>query len=164
MTGFSRMRMRACLAGGVLCAAAAAAQQVEVKLTLAYNGFVVGEPVLVEVELLNATRNPVDLTGAVLTDALRVGKKVIVGFPNFAHYAARLQLFFGGRTPMTKDLPYQWHETPNLHFLSTTDFVDYCRSQEITILGSVYVGKKRRVMFLPNLFAQTAVFVITKTN
>ncbi|MDX9866368.1 MAG: hypothetical protein RBT78_00430 [Kiritimatiellia bacterium] len=61
MTGFSRMRMRACLAGGVLCAAAAAAQQVEVKLTLAYNGFVVGEPVLVEVELLNATRNPVEV-------------------------------------------------------------------------------------------------------
>ena len=53
----------------------------------------------------------------VFTDSLRVGKKVIVGFPNFAHFTARLQLGFKGRAPVTPALPYAWFDTPNLHFL-----------------------------------------------
>ncbi|MBU4179210.1 MAG: methionine biosynthesis protein MetW, partial [Actinobacteria bacterium] len=53
----------------------------------------------------------------VLEEALSVSRKTIVGFSNFAHYRARYQIFFKGRTPVTASLPYEWHDTPNLHFL-----------------------------------------------
>jgi methionine biosynthesis protein MetW len=98
----------------------------------------------------------------VLTDALRVGKKVIIGFPNFAYFKSRLQIFFGGRTPVTSSLPYQWYETPNLHFLSISDFIEYCRKNKIKIEESVFIGNKKRVISFPNLFALNGLFLITK--
>lgn len=98
----------------------------------------------------------------VLTDALRVGKKVIVGFPNFTYYKSRLQMFFQGRTPVTGALPYQWYETPNLHFLSITDFKRYCRLKDINIERAVCIGQARKVPVLPNLFAQAGIFLISK--
>ena len=98
----------------------------------------------------------------VLDDALRVGKKVVVGFPNFAHYKARLQMFFQGKAPVTGGLPYQWYETPNLHFLSIHDFRNYCRSKQISIERCICIGEKRRVPLLPNLLAQTGIFLISR--
>jgi methionine biosynthesis protein MetW len=97
----------------------------------------------------------------VLREALRVGKKVIIGFPNFAHYQARLQIFFRGRTPVTTSLPYEWHDTPNLHFLSISDFIEYCRRKNIKLEKVAFVGKKRRIKILPNLFALTGIFLIS---
>jgi len=97
----------------------------------------------------------------VLREALRVGRKVIVGFPNFAHYQARLQIFFTGKTPVTPSLPYEWHDTPNLHFLSISDFVEYCRQRKITLEEVAFVGKKRKIRILPNLFALTGIFLIS---
>jgi methionine biosynthesis protein MetW len=111
--------------------------------------------------ILNQTLQQVNHLDAVLKDALRVGKKVIVGFPNFVYWKARLQLFFRGRVPVTSSLPYSWYETPNLHFLSIYDFIDYCRSKNITIERSEYLGGKKRVGILPNLFAQTGIFLIS---
>jgi methionine biosynthesis protein MetW len=96
----------------------------------------------------------------VLTEAMRVGRRVIVGFPNFAHYQARFQIFFTGKTPVTPSLPYEWHDTPNLHFLSISDFVDYCRKRSIKIEKTVFIGKHRKVKILPNLFALTGIFLI----
>jgi len=98
----------------------------------------------------------------VLDDALRVGKKVVLGFPNFAYYKARLQMFFQGKAPVTGSLPYQWYETPNLHFLSIHDFKNYCRSKQINIERCVCIGEKRRVPLLPNLLAQTGIFLISR--
>ena len=80
--------------------------------------------------ILNQSMQQILHVDKVLADALRVGKKVIVGFPNFAHYKSRLQMFFRGRAPVTEALPYQWYETPNLHFLSVLDFKKYCRTNE----------------------------------
>lgn len=112
--------------------------------------------------VLNQSMQQILHVDKVLTDALRVGKKVIVGFPNFAYYRSRLQMFFQGKAPVTASLPYQWYETPNLHFLSITDFKDYCRSKQINIERSVCIGENRKIPFLPNLFAQTGVFLISK--
>ena len=112
--------------------------------------------------VLNQSLQQILHVDKVLIDALRVGKKVIVGFPNFAHYKSRLQMFFQGRTPVTGSLPYQWYETPNLHFLSISDFKKYCRIKEINIERSVCIGQVRRIPFLPNLFAQTGIFLISK--
>ncbi|MFA6129881.1 MAG: methionine biosynthesis protein MetW [Candidatus Omnitrophota bacterium] len=112
--------------------------------------------------VLNQSLQQILHVDKVLIDALRVGKKVIVGFPNFAHYRSRLQMLFLGRTPVTGALPYQWYETPNLHFLSISDFKNYCRIKGINIERSVCTGQLRRVHFLPNLFAQTGIFLIAK--
>lgn len=112
--------------------------------------------------VLNQSMQQILHVDKVLCDALRVGKKVIVGFPNFAYYKSRLQMFFQGRSPVTASLPYQWYETPNLHFLSITDFKNYCRLKKINIERSVCIGEKRKILFLPNLFAQTGIFLISK--
>ncbi len=112
--------------------------------------------------VLNQSMQQILHVDKVLSDALRVGRKVVVGFPNFAYYRSRLQMFFQGRSPVTASLPYQWYETPNLHFLSITDFKDYCRLKKINLERSVCIGEKRKIPFLPNLFAQTGIFLISK--
>lgn len=112
--------------------------------------------------VLNQSMQQILHVDKVLTDALRVGKKVVVGFPNFAYYKSRLQMFFQGRAPVTEGLPYQWYETPNLHFLSITDFRNYCRSKNINIEQSIGIGENKRIPFLANLFAQTGIFLISK--
>lgn len=97
----------------------------------------------------------------VLKEALRVGREVIIGFPNFAHYGARLQLFFRGKTPVTSSLPYEWYDTPNLHFLSISDFIEYCHQRNIKITKTAFVGKKGEIRIFPNLFALTGIFLIS---
>lgn len=112
--------------------------------------------------IINQTFQQVKKPGVVLREAIRVGKKVIIGIPNFAYIKARFQMFFGGRTPVTPSLPFEWHDTPNLHFLSILDFIEYCRKQNIHIENARFIGKKRRIRILPNLFAETGIFVILK--
>ena len=111
--------------------------------------------------ILNQSMQQILHVDRVLQDALRVGKKVIVGFPNFVYYRSRLQILFGGRTPVNASLPYQWHETPNLHFLSILDFIEYCRKKKIKIEHRAFLGKDQRVYFFPNAFAQTGIFLIS---
>ena len=96
----------------------------------------------------------------VLTEAMRIGRRVIVGIPNFAHYHARIQIFFKGRTPVTPSLPYEWHDTPNLHFLSILDFTRYCQGRGFQIEKKAFVGERGRVTIFPNLFALTGIFLI----
>jgi methionine biosynthesis protein MetW len=112
--------------------------------------------------ILNQSVQQLKHVETALFDALRVGKKVIIGFPNFAYCSARLRLFFKGRAPITASLPYTWYETPNLHFLSIFDFQDYCKEKDITIERSVYLTGNKRVVILPNLFANIGIFVISK--
>jgi methionine biosynthesis protein MetW len=111
--------------------------------------------------ILNQSFQQVKKPEAVLKEALRVGKKVIIGIPNFAHINARFQIFFRGRTPVTGALPYEWHDTPNLHFLSILDFVNYCKRRNIAVEKAYYIGSRRKVAVLPNLFSQTGIFVIS---
>jgi methionine biosynthesis protein MetW len=114
--------------------------------------------------ILNQSFQQVKKPDAVLKEALRVGKKVIIGIPNFAHFNARFQIFFRGRTPVTGALPYEWHDTPNLHFLSILDFMNYCKKRNMTIEEAYFIGSKRKVKLFPNLFAQTGIFVISGTS
>ena len=112
--------------------------------------------------ILNQSFQQVKSADLVLKEALRVGREVIAGFPNFAHYQARLQIFFKGKTPVTPSLPYEWHDTPNLHFLSISDFIEYCHQRHIKLEKAAFVGKKRRIKIFPNLFALTGIFLISK--
>ena len=112
--------------------------------------------------ILNQTMQQAKKADFVIQESLRVGRKLIVGFPNFAYFKARVSIFFRGKTPITKSLPYHWYDTPNLHFLTISDFKDYCKEKNIKITDAYYLGHSRVVRFWPNLFALNAIFVLEK--
>jgi len=112
--------------------------------------------------ILNQSMQEVKKVDLVLREALRVGKKVIVGFPNFAHIRARMRIFFQGKTPITESLPYRWYDTPNLHFLTISDFQSYCQNTGVRILRAYFLGHNRTISLWPNLLALNAIFEITK--
>lgn len=112
--------------------------------------------------ILNQSLQQLKHVETVLNDALRVGKKVIIGFPNFAYYKARLRLFLKGRAPVTASLPFTWYETPNLHFLSIYDFLDYCKEKNITIGKKIYLAGNNDVKILPNLLANIGIFLVSR--
>jgi methionine biosynthesis protein MetW len=114
--------------------------------------------------VLNQTFQQVRKPGFALKEALRVGKQVIVGFPNFCHIRSRLQILLRGRVPVTTSLPYEWYDTPNLHFLSIANFTDYCRKRGVRVEGWAFTAGDRRVKILPNLFAETGLFLLSKTS
>ena len=110
--------------------------------------------------ILNQSLQQVVKLESVLKETLRVGEKVIVAIPNFAYYKARLQIFFGGRTPVTPSLPNMWYDTPNLHFLSISDFLAYCHRSNYYIKKTIYLDNNRIIRLFPNLFAQIGIFLI----
>jgi methionine biosynthesis protein MetW len=112
--------------------------------------------------ILNQSMQEVKKVDSVIQDAMRIGNKVIVGFPNFAYIKSRLMLFFRGRSPITGSLPYLWFDTPNVRFLSITDFKNFCEEKNIRIVEAHYLGEKEVVHICPNLLAMNAIFVLTK--
>ncbi len=112
--------------------------------------------------ILNQSMQEVKNVDYLLKEALRVGRKVVVGLPNFAHFRARIMLALGGRAPITEALPHRWHDTPNVRFLSILDFKEFCRSKGFRILKVVPLGVHRPVICCPNLFALNAVFILAK--
>jgi homoserine O-acetyltransferase len=114
--------------------------------------------------ILSQTVQTLNNPEKVLTELLRVGRKVIVSFPNFAHWRCRAQLFLGGNTPVTKHLPFDWHNTPNIHCLSLKDFEQFCKKLGITIEKRIPLVKTRLspVKFAPNFFAGQAIYVTSK--
>ncbi len=111
--------------------------------------------------ILNQTFQQVKNPVFVLKEALRVGRKTIVGFPNFVQASARLQIFFKGKVPVTNALPYEWYDTPNLHFLGISDFKNYCMKNNIRIDRSVFIKKNKEIRLFPNLFAEIGLFLLS---
>jgi homoserine O-acetyltransferase len=116
--------------------------------------------VIILSQTLQTLKNPQN----VFKELLRVGKKVIISFPNFAHWQCRLQLLLKGRAPVTCQLPYSWHDTPNIHFLSLKDFDRFCASLGAKIENRIPLIKSRisPVKFASNLFAEQAIYVTSK--
>jgi methionine biosynthesis protein MetW len=104
----------------------------------------------------------------IIGEMLRVGKQGIVSFPCFSHYAIKAQLLFRSRAPVTKELPYQWYDTPNIRVITLKDFRRFCSDRGITILKEIAVashpgaGSGRIVRFLPDWFARYGVFLISR--
>ncbi|HPC96070.1 MAG TPA: homoserine O-acetyltransferase [Sedimentisphaerales bacterium] len=100
----------------------------------------------------------------VLRDLLRVGRRVIVSFPNFAHWRSRVQLLCRGKAPVTRHLPFGWHNTPNIHCLSLKDFEEFCEHLGAWIERRVPLVKTRPspVRVWPNLLAEQVIYVIRK--
>ncbi|MCJ7728229.1 MAG: methionine biosynthesis protein MetW [Actinobacteria bacterium] len=112
--------------------------------------------------ILNQSMQETKKIEFVLQESLRVGRKVIIGFPNFAYIRSRFDLFFRGKAPVTPSLPYSWYESPNVHFLSLKDFKNYCKEKGINILETYYLGKNNIIRLFPNLLAPNAIFVISR--
>lgn len=115
-------------------------------------------------QTLQATHNP----RHVLEQLLRIGERVIVSIPNFGYWRVRLSLLLRGRMPITKELPYHWYNTPNIHFCTIADFVDLVGEVGAMIESAVALKRSGRPssVKLPwwvwNLFGQQAVFVLQR--
>jgi len=113
-------------------------------------------------QTLQATREPRE----VLKQMLRVGKRAIVSFPNFAHWHVRLRLVFGGRMPETASLPHKWYNTPNIHLCSIDDFRALCADMGVRIERAIVLNRNSRPINLPpllgNLFGEQAVFMLRR--
>jgi methionine biosynthesis protein MetW len=109
--------------------------------------------VVLQIDTLQHLRN----AEVMLRETARVGKTGIVAFPNFAHWPNRLSIL-RGRMPVTRRLPYQWYDTPNIRVGTFKDFEVLATRNSLTILDAFGLqdGRERRV--LPNLTASTAVF------
>ena len=117
--------------------------------------------------ILNQTLQTTEKSDYVIEEMLRVGKKVVVSFPNFAYWKIRSYLFFKGKMPSSKILPFSWYDTPNIHLLTTTDFYDFCKARDINILKSVFMTKaniKTNIVtrLFSNFFAEEVIFVISR--
>mgnify|MGYP001394400945 FL=1 len=104
----------------------------------------------------------------VIKDLLRVGKKVIVTIPNFGHWKVRLDLLFKGEMPITKNLPYEWYNTPNLHMCTIQDFYNFCNSKGISIFKTISLNGKKTSKItssnlkFKNLISELGIFLLEK--
>lgn len=117
-------------------------------------------------QTIQATKNPKQI----LSEMLRIAKFAIVSLPNFAYIKNRAHLFFKGTMPVNKSIPFEWYETPNIHFCSIKDFEELCQELNFSIQQKVFLTSKHRLIsffghkMIANLFAQYGIFLITKSE
>ncbi|MBI3683601.1 MAG: methionine biosynthesis protein MetW [Acidobacteria bacterium] len=107
-------------------------------------------------QTLQQTQKPL----RVLREMMRVGRHIIVAFPNFGHWRVRMAHLISGRAPKTGLFPYEWYESPNIHFLTVDDFEVLCRDQRWNVERRYFLSGTRRVGGLPNLMAEVAVYLL----
>jgi len=99
---------------------------------------------------------------------LRIGNKGIVSFPNFSHWKIRFQLLLSGYAPITRQLPYQWYDTPNIRVITLKDFRKFIKEHSFKMINEVAINTKSKdksgsvIRILPNLFANFGIFMIGK--
>jgi methionine biosynthesis protein MetW len=108
-------------------------------------------------QTLQETRQP----RRVLREMLRVGRRGIVAFPNFGHWRVRLSMLASGRSPRTKLFPYEWYDSPNIHFLTVQDFESLAALEGLVVERRYFLAGHRSVTVLPNLLAEVAVFLVS---
>ena len=117
-------------------------------------------------QTLQATKRPDEI----VQQMLRVAKYAIISFPNFAHYKNRFYFSAFGKMPVSKTLPYQWFNTPNIHFCSIKDFKELCTNLNFEIKNRVYLTNNSKLSpllgnrFTANLFAEYGLFLVTKNE
>jgi methionine biosynthesis protein MetW len=109
-------------------------------------------------QTLQETHNP----RRVLREMLRVGRRVIVAFPNFGHWSVRLSMLLSGRAPRNKLFPYEWYDSPNIHFLTVHDFEDLAVTEGWIVERRYFLAGQHKIARWPNLRTETAVFLVTR--
>ncbi len=116
--------------------------------------------------ILSQTLQQVYEPDSVIRSMLRVARRGIVSFPNFSHWKIRFQILASGHVPVTKELPYQWYNTPNIRVLSLRDFRQFSKEVGFNIIKEAAINTKNNhrqgswVGFMPNLFATYGLFMI----
>jgi len=119
--------------------------------------------------ILNQTIQNTKRPDYVINEVLRIGKKAIISFPNFAYISTRSYLLFKGTMPVNELLPYEWYESPNIHLLTISDMKEMSGDFFFDILveknfSYTKKGRSKIVKCFPNLFAQYGFFVIEKKS
>ncbi|HJT90055.1 MAG TPA: methionine biosynthesis protein MetW [Bryobacteraceae bacterium] len=96
----------------------------------------------------------------VLREMLRVGRRVIVAFPNFGHWSVRLSMLVSGGAPKNKLFPYNWYDSPNIHFLTVHDFEALVSMEAMVVERRYFLSGSQKVSFRPNLLAEVAVYLL----
>jgi methionine biosynthesis protein MetW len=121
-----------------------------------------------DIVILSQTIQATEKPSTVLRELLRIGKRVIISFPNFGHWRVRLSLLIAGRMPVTDSLGHSWHETPNIHLCTISDFLALARETGAEIESALALIDNERTRTMhpdawgPNIFAQGAIFMLTK--
>ena len=97
---------------------------------------------------------------------LRIGRECIVTFPNFGNWKCRLDLAARGRMPVSRFMPYQWYNTPNIHFCTIKDFNRLCRERNYRVLDHTVADRTHQSSWwmdlLPNLMGEIAIYRLAK--
>ena len=109
-------------------------------------------------QTLQETRDP----RRILNEMMRVGRRAIISFPNFGHWKVRLSMLVSGQAPKTRLFPYDWYDSPNIHFLTVRDFEALATRQGFRIEHRYFVAGTRKLSLLPNLLAEVAVYLVSK--
>jgi methionine biosynthesis protein MetW len=108
-------------------------------------------------QTLQETRDP----RRVLLAMLRIGRRAIVAFPNFGHWRVRWSHLWTGRAPQTELFPYDWYDSPNIHFLTVLDFEALANKERWRIERRIFLAGNRQPTLFPNLMAEVAVFLVS---
>jgi methionine biosynthesis protein MetW len=109
-------------------------------------------------QTLQETRYPL----RVLLGMLRIGRHAIVAFPNYGHWTVRLAHLWSGRAPKTGLFPYDWYDSPNIHFLTVLDFEALAQKERWRVERRIFLAGQRQPRWLPNLIAEVAVFLVAR--
>jgi len=111
--------------------------------------------------ILSETLQAIHRQEPLLKEMLRVGREAIVSFPNFGYWRARIQIALAGHMPVSKELPYQWYDTPNVHHCTLVDFEALCAKLGFQVLERVVLTGGAPVTALPNLLGALAVYRVS---
>ena len=111
--------------------------------------------------ILSQTLQAMKRTEAVIDEMLRVGTEAIVSFPNFGYWQHRWQLL-RGRMPVSDALPYEWHNTPNVHMCTVADFDAFCARKNLRVLNRLVMNGEQEQTLMPNLMGTLALYRLAK--
>ena len=111
--------------------------------------------------ILSETLQAIHRQEPLIKEMLRVGREAIISFPNFGYWKARIQIAFAGHMPVSKELPYQWYDTPNVHHCTLVDFEELCAKLGFRVLERVVLKNGGTVSFLPNLLGANALYRVS---
>ena len=107
--------------------------------------------------ILSQTLQAMHNTEKIVLEMLRVGREVIVTFPNFGYWRNRIQIL-SGNMPVSKILPYQWFDTPNVHLCTINDFDEFCKNHKISVLERKVITDGNQIEFMPNFMGNLAIY------
>ena len=111
-----------------------------------------------DVIVLSQTIQAMQNTETILRDLTRIARQAIVSFPNFGYWKNRLQIALGGHMPVSERMPYQWYNTPNIHWCTLQDFDRLCAQNQIRVLERAVMTGGQRIQHFPNLLGSLAFY------